>query len=123
VLTNIATGWTECAPLLVREQGLLVEVLTEMREHLPFAILGFDTDNDSVFMNETVQKYCRGRRRRVHPLSPVSQERSGLGRAEERLGSAPHGWLSAVRRLGGRGHTRPSLYESTVVRELLPTLV
>ena len=37
VLTDIATGWTECAPLLVREQGLLVEVLTEMREHLPFA--------------------------------------------------------------------------------------
>src|SRR6202007_1399693 len=59
VLTDIATGWTECAPLLVREQGLLVEVLTEMREHLPFAVLGFDTDNDSVFMNETVQEYCR----------------------------------------------------------------
>ena len=60
VLTDIATGWTECAPLLVREQGLLVEVLTEMREHLPFALLGFDTDNDSVFMNnETVQEYCR----------------------------------------------------------------
>jgi hypothetical protein len=58
VLTDIATGWTECAPLLVREQGLLVEVLTEMREHLPFAVLGLDTDNDSVFMNETVQEYC-----------------------------------------------------------------
>jgi hypothetical protein len=59
VLTDIATGWTECAPLLVREQGLLVEVLTAIREHLPFAVLGFDTDNDSVFMNETVQEYCR----------------------------------------------------------------
>ena len=59
VLTDIATGWTECAPLLVRGQGLLVEVLTEVREHLPFAVLGFDTDNDSVFMNETVQEYCR----------------------------------------------------------------
>src|SRR5580704_14824105 len=59
VLTDIATGWTECVPLLVREQGLLVEVLTEMREHLPFALLGFDTDNDSVFMNGTVQEYCR----------------------------------------------------------------
>jgi len=59
VLTDIATGWTECAPLLVREQGLLVEVLTEIRAHLPFALLGFDTDNDSVFMNGTVQEYCR----------------------------------------------------------------
>lgn len=31
VLTDIASGWTECAPLLVREQRLLTEVLTEVR--------------------------------------------------------------------------------------------
>jgi hypothetical protein len=30
VLTDIATGWTECAPLLVREQRLLTEVLGEL---------------------------------------------------------------------------------------------
>jgi hypothetical protein len=51
-LTDIATGWTECAPLLVREQKLLTEVLSAMRERMPFALLGFDTDNDSVFMND-----------------------------------------------------------------------
>jgi len=59
VLTDVATGWTECAPLLVREQRLLSEVLTELRKLLPFDLLGFDTDNDSVFMNETVRDYCR----------------------------------------------------------------
>ncbi|MGH7078449.1 MAG: integrase catalytic domain-containing protein [Acetobacteraceae bacterium] len=58
VLTDIATGWTECAPLLVREQKLLTEVLDELRKLLPFALLGFDTDNDSVFINETVRDYC-----------------------------------------------------------------
>lgn len=58
VLTDIATGWTECAPLLVREQGLLIEVLTELRKLLPFPLLGFDSDNDSVFMNDTVRDYC-----------------------------------------------------------------
>ena len=58
-LTDIATGWTECAPVLVREQRLLTEVLGEMRKLMPFALLGFDTDNDSVFMNETVQTYCK----------------------------------------------------------------
>jgi hypothetical protein len=57
-LTDIATGWTECAPLLVREQKLLTEVLSEVRKRMPFALLGFDTDNDSVFMNETVKSYC-----------------------------------------------------------------
>ena len=58
-LTDIATGWTECAPMLVREQKLLTEVLSEMRRMLPFPLLGFDTDNDSVFMNETVRDYCK----------------------------------------------------------------
>jgi hypothetical protein len=57
-LTDIATGWTECAPLLVREQKLLTEVLSDVRKQMPFALLGFDTDNDSVFMNETVKTYC-----------------------------------------------------------------
>ena len=49
----------ECAPLLFREQTLVSAVLTGLRELLPFDLLGFDTDNDSVFMNETVRDYCR----------------------------------------------------------------
>lgn len=58
VLTDIASGWTECAPLLVREQKLLTEVLSELRRLMPFPLLGFDTDNDSVFINETIRDYC-----------------------------------------------------------------
>jgi hypothetical protein len=58
VLTDVATGWTECAPLLVREQVLVTEVVDEIRKVLPFGLLGFDTDNDSAFMNETVRDYC-----------------------------------------------------------------
>ncbi|MGY3611307.1 ISNCY family transposase, partial [Bradyrhizobium sp. Lot11] len=42
----------------VREQRLLSTVLTELRKQLPFALLGLDTDNDSVFMNETLKGYC-----------------------------------------------------------------
>jgi hypothetical protein len=59
VLTDIATGWTECAPLLYREQNLLIETLNEMRKRLPFPLMGFDTDNDSVFINETVRDFCK----------------------------------------------------------------
>lgn len=54
-LTDVATGWTECALLLFREQRLLSEVLNSLRPALPFPLLGFDTDNDSVFMNETIK--------------------------------------------------------------------
>ena len=59
VLTDIATGWTDFSPVLVREQHLVVEVLGQIRRRLPFPLLGFDVDNDSVFMNETVRDYCR----------------------------------------------------------------
>jgi hypothetical protein len=59
VLTDVATGWTECAPLLVREQRLLKDVLEELRKLMPSNLLGLDTDNDSVFMNETIRDYCQ----------------------------------------------------------------
>ena len=58
-LTDIATGWTECAPVLIREQTLLREVLVELRKVLPFALPSFDTEHDSVFLNETVRDYCQ----------------------------------------------------------------
>jgi hypothetical protein len=58
VLTDIASGWTECAPLLFREQQLLGEVMTVVREGMPFPLLGFDTDNDTVFINETIKAWC-----------------------------------------------------------------
>lgn len=58
-LIDVATGWTEYAPVLAREQQLLTEVLGEMRKLMPFPLLDFDTDNDSVFMNETVKAYCQ----------------------------------------------------------------
>ena len=59
VVTDIATGWIECAPVLYREQTLLREVLAEVRKLMPFELLGFDTDNDTVFINETLRDYCR----------------------------------------------------------------
>ena len=59
VVTDIATGWIECAPVLYREQTLLREVPGEVRKLMPFELLGFDTDNDTVFINQTLRDYCR----------------------------------------------------------------
>ena len=60
-LTDISSGWTETAPLLFREQGLLSQVLGVMQRALPMPLLGLDTDNDTVFMNETIQGWCAAR--------------------------------------------------------------
>ena len=62
VMTDIATGWTECVALLVREQSLIVKGFAETQRVLPFAMLGLDTDNDTAFMNETVFNFCSDQR-------------------------------------------------------------
>ncbi len=61
VLTDIASGWTECIAMPVRNQTLIVEAFTVAENELPFAMLGIDTDNDSAFMNQTVFDYCKGK--------------------------------------------------------------
>jgi hypothetical protein len=60
VLTDIASGWTEAAPLVVRESGLVVETLDRIRQGLPFALRALDVDNGSEFVNETLIQYCLG---------------------------------------------------------------
>lgn len=59
VLTDIATGWTECVAMPVRDQTLVVQGLAKAAGDLPFPMRGVDSDNDSAFMNETVFDYCR----------------------------------------------------------------
>ena len=59
VLTDIASGWTECVPLLVREARLVVDALDHLRGALPFPLRGIDTDNGSEFVNEVLVAFCR----------------------------------------------------------------
>jgi hypothetical protein len=61
VLTDVATGWTECVAMPVRDQTLVVQGLAKAAGDLPFPMRGVDSDNDSAFMNETVFDYCRAR--------------------------------------------------------------
>jgi hypothetical protein len=57
-MTDIASGWTEAAAMVVREQTLVTLTVEEIRQKLPFPILGLDVDNDSAFINDTVVSYC-----------------------------------------------------------------
>ena len=59
VLTDVATGWTECVPIVVRDGVLVIEALGRARELFPFPLKGVDFDNDSAFMNDLVVPWCR----------------------------------------------------------------
>src|SRR5712691_3035309 len=57
-LTDVATGWTECLPLLYRSQEGVLAALQRARTLFPFPILGIDTDNGGEFINEVMVAYC-----------------------------------------------------------------
>ncbi len=57
-LTDVATGWTECLPLLHRSQEAVLAALRRARTLFPFPILGIDTDNGGEFINEVLIAYC-----------------------------------------------------------------
>jgi len=93
VLIDVASGWTECLALPVREQTLIVEAITGLRPRLPFPLLGLDTDNDSAFFERHAVGLLPGARRRLHTQPCLSQERPGLGRAEEWGDCSQADWL------------------------------
>jgi Integrase core domain len=57
-LTDVATGWTECLPLMHRSQDAVLAALQRARTLFPFPMLGIDTDNGGEFINESMVAYC-----------------------------------------------------------------
>lgn len=60
-LTDVATGWTECLPLLYRAQHAVLAALDRADILLPFPIRGLDTDNGGEFLNAELLAYCEQR--------------------------------------------------------------
>ena len=64
-MVDVATGWTECLPLVTREGSLVVEAIKRAQGLFPWIILGADFDNDSAFMNDVVVPWCRAQKIQV----------------------------------------------------------
>lgn len=89
VLTDVATGWTECLALLHRSQEAVLQALDYARRLLPFPLLGLDTDNGSEFLNQELVAYCereqitftRGRAYKKNDQCYVEQKNGSIVRA------------------------------------------
>jgi len=87
-LTDIATTWTECLPLLYRGQDAVIHAIDQVRPLIPFPILGMDTDNGSEFLNAELIAYCerekitftRGRPYRKNDQCYVEQKNGAVVR-------------------------------------------
>lgn len=64
-MVDVATGWTECLPLVNRDGNLVVEAIKRAQSLFPWLLRGVDFDNDSAFMNEVVVPWCRGQKLEV----------------------------------------------------------
>jgi hypothetical protein len=58
-MVDVATGWTECVPLVTRDGALVVEAIKRVQSLFPWLLRGVDFDNDSAFMNDVVVPWCR----------------------------------------------------------------
>ena len=58
-LTDVATTWTETLAVRNKAQAWVFAALKEMRQKLPFPLLGIDSDNGSEFINSYLVQYCQ----------------------------------------------------------------
>ena len=58
VLTDVASGWSECVPLPSRDGLLVRSALQELQTLMPLPLRGLDVDNDTAFMNEDLERWC-----------------------------------------------------------------
>ena len=64
-MVDVATGWTECLPLVNRDGSLVVEAIKRAQSLFPWLLRGVDFDNDSAFMNDVVVRWCRDQKLEV----------------------------------------------------------
>ncbi|MER8760491.1 transposase [Mesorhizobium sp. M0976] len=60
LVLTIASGWTEAAPIVVREGTLVVETLERIRLGLPFALTALDVCYGTEFVNNKLIEYSLG---------------------------------------------------------------
>lgn len=58
-ITDVCTGWTETQAVRNRAQVWVFEALKQIRECLPFKLLGIDSDNGGEFINDQLYRYCQ----------------------------------------------------------------
>jgi hypothetical protein len=56
--TDICTGWMALSALPQRSQQAVCEAIQQLRQRLPFPLLGIDSDNGSEFINDLLYHYC-----------------------------------------------------------------
>jgi hypothetical protein len=57
-LVDVASGWTELRPLLNKACRWVKSALADIRQSLPFPLLGINSDSGGEFINKTIYDFC-----------------------------------------------------------------
>ena len=91
-VTDVATGWTEIEAVRNKAQTHVFSALQHIRQHLPFPLLGVDSDNGAEFINDILLRYCEH--------EEITFTRGRVGRKNDNPFVEQKNW-SVVRRLVG----------------------
>jgi len=55
---DVSSGWSECVGVWGKGQQRVGSAIHQVRQRLPFPLLGLDSDNGSEFINQNLYNYC-----------------------------------------------------------------
>ena len=94
VMTDIHTAWTECRAIWNKGSGEVMDKVQDIERAFPFALLGFDCDNGSEFLNHHLVRYFTNRE------SPVRFTRSRPYKKNDNAHIEQKNWTHARQLLG-----------------------
>jgi hypothetical protein len=104
--TDIFSGWTACRATWNRGAEGVIEQTRRVEAILPFAILGFDCDNGSEFINQHLVRYFARRRK------PVGFTRCRPYKKNDQAHVEQKNWTHVRQLLGYSRLDRPELVEA-----------
>ena len=123
VLTDIASGWTECFAMRHRSQALVIDGLDKVAEDLPFPMLGGGFRQRQRLHDPGPFRLLQGASARTDALTGLQEERSGLGRAEERRHRAAAGGLRASERNRGNEGAGAAVCQLAALHQFLSAVI
>jgi hypothetical protein len=92
-LVDIATGWTEQRAVWQKGEAGVVKQIEDVEGSLPFAILGFDSDNGSEFLNYHLLKHFTQRDKPVQFTRSRPYHKDDNAHAEQKNWTHVRQWL------------------------------
>lgn len=107
-MAEVMSGWVERRCVLGKSEIVVQRAIDDIRQELPFDLLGIDSDNGSEFINDHLYRYCQG-----DPASnraPVEFTRSRPYKKDDNAHVEQKNWTHVRKLLGyGRYDTQEAI--------------